>query len=71
MAEQNNPLHSGKIRHCWYCGADMGWIENRYYERNDPCGKIECNRAARDAYAEERQNAHDDLDRNVYGGDGW
>lgn len=51
------------------CGADMGFIENRFYDRTDVCGKHECNRAQRDAYAEERQAAHDRVDD--YYGDGW
>lgn len=58
---------TGKIRHCWYCGADMGFIENRYYDRGDTCGKQECDRAARDAHAEEREEAHDRVD-DYYGG---
>lgn len=58
--------HPGKIRHCWNCGADMGFIENRFYERTDTCGSRECDRAARDAYRDayeaERQEAHDAVD---------
>lgn len=60
--------HPGKIRHCWNCGADMGFIENRYYERTDTCGKIECTREERDAIAEERQSAHDAVDDYFNGG---
>lgn len=61
MTDEKKPL--GKVRHCWNCGADMGFIENRYYDRMDTCGKPECMRAERDALAEQRERAHDDLDR--------
>ncbi|MER9217910.1 hypothetical protein NKI48_03095 [Mesorhizobium sp. M0644] len=62
-----NATHPGKTRHCWNCGADMGFIENRYYDRTDVCGKIECHRAQGDAFAAERQDAHDAVD-DYYGG---
>lgn len=58
-APNETPKHPGHIRHCWNCGENMGWIENRYYDRTDVCGKIECNRAQRDAFAEERQDYYD------------
>lgn len=45
----------GKIRYCWVCGADMGFIENRYFDRLDTCGDRECEREARDAYQDEWQ----------------
>lgn len=57
----------GKVRHCWNCGEDMGFIENRYYDRMDVCGSKDCNRAARDASREEREEAHEQLDRDM----GW
>jgi hypothetical protein len=57
----------GKIRHCPNCGAGMGFIEDRYYDRRDTCGSRECEREARnDAYAE-REEAHEQLDRDM----GW
>lgn len=65
-AEKTRP---GKVRHCWNCGQSMGFVENRYYDRMDTCGKLECDRAARDAYADERQAAHDAVDD--YYGRGW
>jgi hypothetical protein len=61
------PTPPGKIRHCWNCGADMGFIENRYYDRTDVCGSRECNRAAQDAFRQERDEAHEQLDRDM----GW
>lgn len=59
--------HPGKIRHCWVCGKDMGFIENRYYDRLDTCEERDCAREARDAYAAERQEAHDAVDDDFNG----
>lgn len=64
-----SPAPKGRIRHCWNCGADMGFIENRYWDQLDVCGKIECHRAQQDAFASDRQAAHDAVD-DYYGG-GW
>lgn len=61
------PSHPGKVRHCPNCGADMGFIENRYYDRRDTCGARECEREARDAAEAERDEAHERLDRDM----GW
>lgn len=63
----NTPTHPGKVRFCWNCGADMGFIENRYFDRTDTCGATECIRAARDALAQERNEAHEQVDRDM----GW
>ena len=52
--------------HCAYCGKDMGpW--DRFCDRRDTCGARECEREARDAYADERREAHEQLDRDM----GW
>lgn len=58
---------AGKQRHCWHCGADMGFIENRFYDSRDTCGSAECERSARDADQQERDEAHEQLDREM----GW
>ena len=50
------------MRYCWYCGAELGVIERRDYQRTDTCGKRECERARADADAEEREEAHRRLD---------
>ena len=63
--------HPGKIRRCWNCGADMGFIENRYYDRMDSCGSLECQRAERDAAQQEREEAHERLDRDLGYGEDW
>lgn len=71
MAEtpkQDTP-RPGKIRFCWNCGGSMGFVENRYYDSHDTCGKPECERAGRDAYEDARQAAHDSVDD--YYGRGW
>lgn len=57
----------GKVRHCWNCGADMGFIEDRYFDRMDTCGARECEREARDQFAAERDEAHQRLDEDM----GW
>ncbi len=56
---------AAKQRYCWNCGEDMGFIENRYYDKFDTCGKLECQREERAAYREEREEAHRDLDERM------
>lgn len=57
----------GKERFCWCCGESMGWVENRYYDRGDTCGKLDCDKEARYQAQQEREEAHEMLDRN----NGW
>jgi hypothetical protein len=52
-------------RRCFNCGEELGAYAN--YDRLDTCGKRECDREARAIREEERQNAHDQLDRDM----GW
>lgn len=50
-----------KMQHCFNCGAELG-----VYVDSDPldcCGKLECQREASAAMLEERERAHDELDR--------
>ena len=56
----------GKERHCFYCGESLGFIENRFWCAADlpTCGKRECEREARDAHEAEREEAHEQLDRD-------
>lgn len=56
-----------KLRHCWNCGAEIGYIDDRFYDKGDTCESIECNREARNQDAAERAEAHDQLDRDM----GW
>lgn len=53
------------MRHCFNCGAELGHYVG--YDRLDTCGARECDRAARDAIAQERDEAHEQLDRDM----GW
>lgn len=58
---------TAKTRRCWNCGADMGVIENKFYDSRDTCGKPECERESRDVAYAERDEAHERLDRDM----GW
>ena len=56
-----------KERFCFNCGASLGVYAD--YDRMDACGARECVQAARDAYVQERDEAHEQLDRDF--GYGW
>lgn len=56
-----------KMRHCWFCGAELGVLGRAEWEPGDTCGARECEREARNAAAEERREAHEQLDRDM----GW
>lgn len=56
-----------KMRHCFNCGTELGVIADKDYEPLDTCGSSECSRAARDAMRSEREEAHEQLDRDM----GW
>lgn len=64
------PTPKPKRRHrCLGCGEDLGeWTPS--CDAYDTCGEIECNRSSRDAYAQEREEAHERLDRDM-GYDRW
>ena len=51
------------MRYCFNCGAELG--RSRYSDPHDDCGSQECTRAARDSYAYEREEAHEQLDRDM------
>lgn len=53
------------MRHCFFCGEELG--RYRDYDPLDNCGKSECQREARDAARQERNDAHEQLDREM----GW
>ena len=57
-------MTTAKMRFCCYCGAEIGVLESRFYDRSDTCGAQECERYMRDCVAEEREEAHRELDRN-------
>lgn len=54
-----------KMRHCFFCGEELGVYAD--YDPLDSCGKRECERAVRDALEQEREEAHERLDRDM----GW
>ena len=52
--------------YCYNCGADLGeW--DRFSDQYDTCGELECNRAVQDDLAAARDEAHEQLDRDM----GW
>lgn len=55
------------MRHCFFCGAELGFLAASEYDALDTCGARECERAARDERQRERDEAHDELDRQM----GW
>jgi hypothetical protein len=55
--------------HCFNCGEDLGeW--DRFCDQNDTCGSAECNREAQWQAQAERDEAHEQLDRDL-GWGGW
>lgn len=56
------------VRRCWFCGEELGRISDANYDRRDTCSAPECNREARHAYEEEREEAHRAVDRDFDGG---
>jgi hypothetical protein len=60
-------MDKAKERFCCYCGDSLGIIEDRHYDRNDVCGKPECFRGMAAMEREEREIAHEQLDRDM----GW
>lgn len=58
-------MANSKMRYCFNCGEQLG--EYADYDPLDTCGKVECNREARHAARQERDEAHERLDREM----GW
>jgi hypothetical protein len=54
-----------KMRHCFYCGEELGVYAD--HDPLDTCGKQECEREARNQDRDEREEAHERLDRDM----GW
>lgn len=54
-----------KMRHCFYCGDELGVHSD--WQPLDMCGKRECERAAGECAQQEREEAHEQLDRDM----GW
>lgn len=53
-----------KMRHCFNCGAELGLYSSAEYDPRDTCGQSECDREARNSIAEERDEAHRQLDQD-------
>ena len=51
-----------KMQFCYFCGEELG-IYDKPHRGRDTCGKSECNREARNDEAQERFDAHEELDR--------
>ncbi len=56
-------MKTPKMRFCFNCGAEFGFYAD--YDQLDDCGAQECQRAAREARAQERDEAHERLDRDM------
>lgn len=54
-----------KMRYCFNCGAELG--VSAFHYPLDTCGARECEREARNASKQEREEAHEQLDRDM----GW
>jgi hypothetical protein len=59
------PAKQPPMRHCFNCGEELG--RSAYHDRLDHCGNPECAREARNAEQEMREQAHEQLDRDM----GW
>lgn len=53
-----------KHQHCDFCGDDLG-VYVRYGREPQTCGKPECELWARDEMQGERDEAHEQLDRDM------
>lgn len=60
-------MTNSKERFCCYCGDSLGGIKAAHYDRNDTCGKRECERYMAQEAQAEREDAHEQLDRDM----GW
>lgn len=54
-----------KISQCEYCGDDLGYEADKMPGEFIVCGKRECAREERDFYAQQREEAHEQLDRDL------
>lgn len=62
MTQTKSP--AARERHCPNCGASLGIVEDRHHDRDDTCGKRECDRAMREAHEEAREERHREVDRD-------
>lgn len=52
-----------KMQHCDFCGTELG-VYFKQYGEIDTCSARECVNYARDQYIQERDEAHEQLDRD-------
>lgn len=57
---------SEKMQHCFYCGEELG-VYRHHPNDIEHCGSRECAREAMAAHRQERDEAHERLDRDM----GW
>jgi hypothetical protein len=53
-----------KMRHCCYCGAELGFYSDADWDPRDTCGFRECEREMRQIERGEREEAHRRLDED-------
>lgn len=53
------------IEHCENCGAYLGRPVEKLYGDFIVCGERECSRAEQDFHAQQREEAHEQLDRDL------
>lgn len=51
------------MRYCFNCGCEIG--RSHYADRFASCGQGDCINAERDAHQAEREEAHEQLDRDL------
>lgn len=56
-----------KVSHCENCGDDIGQDVEKWPGEFVTCGKPQCDRVAREEYQAQREEAHEQLDRDM----GW
>lgn len=63
--QQEDSIMSFKMRYCFVCGTELAVLSSQDFSPNDTCGKIECERVARQ---EARDDAFEDseFDRDDY-----
>lgn len=54
-----------KVSHCEYCGDALGRDVEKWPGEIVTCGKRECVRYERDCHQQEREEAHEQLDRDM------
>ncbi len=59
-------MKTPKMQHCFNCGEELG-VYVHYVHDIECCGAQECNREMQNIYQQERDEAHEQLDRDM----GW